>query len=164
MYALSLPFIKFSIGLTILRITTNKIYRFLTWAIVGLSCTSCIIGFFAVIFVCSPMEKSWMGAYVNGKCADPTIITKISYLISVLAVITDWGCAIIPAIVVWGLQMRPRVKISVTLVLVLGAVASAATIIRLPYLRLYNATENYTCQYTYPFCPVTVCRRVGRDD
>lgn len=143
MYAWSLPFIKFSIGLTILRITTDTVYRILIWIIVGLSSMSCLIGFFAVIFVCMPMEKSWMGALVEGSCADGAIITKISYLISALAVVTDWGCAIIPTIIVWGLQMKTKMKISISVILAIGAIASAATIVRLPFLSLYNATENY---------------------
>lgn len=41
--------------------------------------------------------------------------------------------------------MRSRLKASVCAVLALGIIASAATVIRLPYLRFYNVVENYDC-------------------
>ncbi|KAK1470169.1 hypothetical protein CCUS01_06554 [Colletotrichum cuscutae] len=89
----------------------------------GLSTT---VGFIAVVAVCRPMEYTWD-----------------NYMISVLAIVTDWTCAIVPTVVVWGLQMKSRVKVSVCAVLALGATASAATIVRLPYLQYYNQVENY---------------------
>ncbi|KAK1516960.1 uncharacterized protein CCOS01_12509 [Colletotrichum costaricense] len=141
-YAWSLPFIKASICLTVFRITNRRRYRTILWAVMIASGLSTTVGFIAVVAVCRPMEYTWDKS-VDGQCAPQNIITTISYMISVLAIVTDWTCAIVPTVVVWGLQMKSRVKVSVCAVLALGAIASAATIVRLPYLQYYNQVENY---------------------
>ncbi|KXH68612.1 hypothetical protein CSAL01_10264 [Colletotrichum salicis] len=134
-YAWSLPFIKASICFTVFRITNRKRYRTILWAVMIASGLSTTVGFIAVI-----------------ACAPQNIITIISYMISVLTIVTDWTCAIVPTVVVWGLQMKSRVKVSVCAVLALAglvanshffASASAATIVRLSYLQYYNPVENY---------------------
>lgn len=116
------------------------------------SVASAMIGFVAVVALCKPIQMYWDPS-IGGWCAPTRIITGISYLISVLSVITDWTCSLLPCVVVWDLQMQPRLKASVCGVLALGMVASAATIARLPYLRFYNITANYLCTFV---CPVNV--------
>ncbi|KAJ0336118.1 hypothetical protein COL922a_008349 [Colletotrichum nupharicola] len=106
------------------------------------SILSTTIGFIAMVAVCRPVSYTWDKS-LDGSCAPTNIITSISYLISVMAIITDWTCAIVPTVVVCGLQMKSRVKASVCAVLALGAIASAATIIRLPYLQYYNVVDDY---------------------
>ncbi|TDZ24413.1 hypothetical protein Cob_v003424 [Colletotrichum orbiculare MAFF 240422] len=106
------------------------------------SILSTTVGFIAVVAVCRPVSFTWDKS-IDGHCAPSNIITSISYVISVLAIITDWTCAVVPTVVVWGLQMKSRVKASVCAVLGLGAIASAATIVRLPYLQYYNQPKNY---------------------
>lgn len=102
-----------------------------------------MVGFVAVVALCQPLPYYWDKTIEGGWCASTSIITRISYLISVMAVITDWTCSLVPCFVVWNLQMKSRLKISVCAVLALGIVASAATVIRLPYLRYYNIVTNY---------------------
>ncbi|KAF5521998.1 hypothetical protein CGCA056_v007427 [Colletotrichum aenigma] len=106
------------------------------------SILSTTIGFIAVVAVCRPVSYTWDKS-LDGSCAPTNIITSISYLITVMAIITDWTCATVPTVVVCGLQMKSRVKASVCAVLALGAIASAATIIRLPYLQYYNVVDDY---------------------
>jgi hypothetical protein len=74
----------------------------------------------------------------------------LSYLVSVMSLITDWTCSLLPCFVVWNLQMKSRLKASVCGVLALGMVASAATIVRLPYLKYYNIPTNYLCTFDVP--------------
>ncbi|KAF6819676.1 cation-transporting atpase 4 [Colletotrichum plurivorum] len=141
-YAWSLPFIKTSICLTVFRITNRRRHRVILGGVMVASMLSTTVGFVAVVAVCRPVSYTWDKS-IDEKCAPSTIITTISYVISVLAIITDWTCAIVPTVVVWGLQMKSRVKASVCAVLALVAVASAATIVRLPYLQYSNKPENY---------------------
>ncbi|TDZ61802.1 hypothetical protein CTRI78_v004085 [Colletotrichum trifolii] len=141
-YAWSLPFIKASICFTVFRITNRKRYRLILWSVMVASILSTTVGFIAVVAVCRPVSFTWDKS-IDGHCAPSNIITSISYVISVLAIITDWTCAVVPTVVVWGLQMKSRVKASVCAVLGLGAIASAATVVRLPYLQHYNQPKNY---------------------
>ncbi|PSR79578.1 hypothetical protein BD289DRAFT_442227 [Coniella lustricola] len=142
-YAWSLPFIKSSICLTMLKIITDKPLRVVIWVCLVASVASAMVGFVAVVALCQPLAYYWNTSIDGGWCASTQIITGISYLISIMAIVTDWTCALIPCFVVWNLQMRSRLKASVCAVLALGIIASAATVIRLPYLRFYNIAEDY---------------------
>ncbi|KUI70464.1 hypothetical protein VM1G_06004 [Cytospora mali] len=142
-YAWSLPFIKSSICLTMLRIITEKKYRIIIWLSMAFSVASAMIGFIAVVALCTPLEYYWDQSIDGGWCAPVGIITGLSYFISAMSVVTDWTCALLPCVVVWNLQMKSRLKASVCAVLALGMVASAATIVRLPYLQYYNIKTNY---------------------
>ncbi|ROW07684.1 hypothetical protein VMCG_03577 [Cytospora schulzeri] len=148
-YAWSLPFIKSSICLTMLRIITERKFRIILWVSMGASVATAMIGFAAVVALCNPIEEYWDPS-VGGWCAPIDIITGISYLISAMSVITDWTCSLLPCVVVWNLQMQPRLKASVCGVLALGMVASAATIVRLPYLQYYNVPTDYLCTFYMP--------------
>lgn len=121
------------------------------WAVMFLASISSLIGFIAVIITCQPIAKNWdpvIGADDSiGYCMNYGIIQGISYYISASSIITDWACAIIPCFIVWNLQMKRRLKISVATILALGAVASLTTIIRLPYLGAYTATEDRYCEF-----------------
>ncbi|KAL0932269.1 cation-transporting atpase 4 [Colletotrichum truncatum] len=141
-YSWSLPFVKSSICFTVFRITTHKIYRFILWGVMIASTLSTTVGFIAVVASCRPISYTWDKS-IRGKCAPAEIITCISYVVSVLVIVTDWTCAIVPTVVIWRLQMKSRVKASACAILALGAIASAATIIRLPYLQYYSKPEDY---------------------
>lgn len=141
-YAWSLPFIKSSICLTMLRIITEKTFRIILWVSMIASVASAMIGFIAVVALCKPISAYWDPS-VGGWCATIDIVTGLSYFVSVMSLITDWTCSLLPCFVVWNLQMKSRLKASVCGVLALGMVASAATIVRLPYLKYYNIPTNY---------------------
>lgn len=106
-----------------------------------------MVGFVAVVALCQPLAFYWDTTIQGGWCASSNIITGISYLISIMAIITDWTCALIPCYVVYNLQMKSRLKASVCGVLALGIIASAATVIRLPYLQYYNVPTDYFRTY-----------------
>lgn len=54
---------------------------------------------------------------------------------------TDWVCAAIPFVIVAGLQMSRRKKVSVICILGLGVLASIATCVRMPYLKYYDTAK-----------------------
>ncbi|KAK7743560.1 hypothetical protein SLS53_004095 [Cytospora paraplurivora] len=126
-----------------LRIITETRYRVILWVSLAASVASAMIGFICVVALCTPLQYYWDQSIKDGWCASSEIITGMSYVISVLSIITDWACALVPCFVVWNLQMKSRLKASVCAVLALGMVASAATIVRLPYLQFYNVPTNY---------------------
>lgn len=136
-----------------LRIITEKHLRIILWISLVASVASAMVGFISVVALCKPIQIYWDPA-AEGWCAPMTIVTGMSYLVSAMSVVTDWTCSLLPCYVVWNLQMQPRLKASVCAVLALGIVASAATIVRLPYLRFYNVKLNYHCKSLCPApCP-----------
>lgn len=133
-----------------LRIITETRFRVILWVSLASSVASAMLGFISVVALCTPLQYYWDQSIEDGWCASAEIVTGMSYLVSIMSIITDWACALVPCVVVWNLQMRARLKASVCAVLALGMVASAATIVRLPYLPYYNIKTNYLCTFHIP--------------
>jgi hypothetical protein len=92
------------------------------------------------VLLCKPWPATWNPTL--GTCGNRSIITALSYAASVVTIITDWTCAVIPYFVLKDLQVPDRVRYSLIGVLGLGAFASIAAIVRMPYFRYYSHTTD----------------------
>lgn len=146
-YVLSLILIKNSICMTLLRIAVNKFHKWALYITMGLSTAIGLVGFIGMLSVCKPITGQWETG--TGECAPRSTTISLHYLISAGAIVTDWSCAIIPALILWNAQMKRNVKMSVGIVLGLGSLASLSTFARLPYLRYYGDQNNFLCKLPY---------------
>ncbi|ETS82339.1 hypothetical protein PFICI_04215 [Pestalotiopsis fici W106-1] len=140
-YVLSTVPIKAAICVSLLRITTRNLYRWILYGVIGLASIACVVTDITLLTWCQPVSATWDSS--TGKCADASIVTNISYFISACSVVTDWTCAILPAFILWEVQLKPKVKVSVAIVLGVGVIASSATLVRLRYLLHYSDPDNY---------------------
>ncbi|KAI1869656.1 uncharacterized protein JN550_005637 [Neoarthrinium moseri] len=140
-YVLSTVPIKSSICVALIRITTRKLFKWILYGIIFFTIVGCLVTDIAVLSWCQPISATWDPS--AGSCADKSVIINVSYFISVISILTDWVCAILPAFILWNVQLRYRVKLSVAIVLGLGFVASTATIVRIRYLVYYSISEDY---------------------
>lgn len=138
-------FVKASIGMFLLRLTPQRIYRFPIYIVIFATIVGCIVPGVAVIALYRPINALWDPK--AGTCGDYSIITKLSYAVSVITVTTDWTCAIIPCIIVRGLNIPKGQKLLIMSILSLGVVASAASIGRIPYLHAYGSEVNRLCKF-----------------
>ncbi|EYE90282.1 putative integral membrane protein [Aspergillus ruber CBS 135680] len=129
---------KTSIILSLLRITVNRIHIVILYAAMALNMLVGVLFFFFTIFQCTPVSHFWNRLDLDsGKCIDVWVLIDIAYLYSVGAAITDFTIGILPAFMIWNLRMSRRDKIAVIGVLSLGCIASAAVIVRIPYIQHY---------------------------
>ncbi|RQM07997.1 hypothetical protein DH86_00003615 [Scytalidium sp. 3C] len=84
----------------------------------------------------SSITTLW-GETTTGSC-NLKLDSDVSFFFSAVEILTDWSLAILPGILLWHIQMKAKVKLSVAVILGLGAFASCATIVRLRYLSLYS--------------------------
>ena len=73
----------------------------------------------------------------------------MSYFGSVVQVITDWVCALIPFFVIKDLQMTKHKKLSLLGVLMLGIFASVVSLVRMPFYKYYDKEaypDDYLCK------------------
>ncbi|KAI0112966.1 hypothetical protein F4814DRAFT_420117 [Daldinia grandis] len=134
-YLVCLPFIKTSICVALLRITSAKRYVIPLWLTIVVGIVGSAVGFGTVISQCKPINVSWEGG--PGDCSGLDTVGKMTFAMSTVTIITDWLCAIFPGLILWNLNMKPRVKASLIFVLSLGVLASICTCVRLPYIHLY---------------------------
>ncbi|KAF4500543.1 integral membrane PTH11 [Fusarium agapanthi] len=139
-YALTMISCKLSIGYFLLRVTTEKIQRWIIYLAMFLTALSCGIFFFVTLFQCHPISYFW-NKDQDGKCIDPSVVIGLAALYSVFAVGSDLVFALLPGWIVWNLQLHKRTKYSLIPLLAMGCIASAAVIARLPYLHLLGKPD-----------------------
>jgi hypothetical protein len=73
-------------------------------------------------FQCNPVSNFWTRFLGEpGKCIAGDIIKDISICHAAMVTFSDWVLGILPIFLVWNLNMNIRTKVSVALILGLGA-------------------------------------------
>ena len=67
----------------------------------------------------TPIETLWGEA--NGTC-NLQLNSNVSFFFSAIEILTDWSLALLPAVLLWNVQMKGRVKTSVAIILALASV------------------------------------------
>jgi hypothetical protein len=124
-YVSSTMTLKLSIGFFLLRLCVKKIQRAIIWFVLGVVTAYSLFYFFLVIFQCRPTNYFWNQYNPihagHGKCISTAVIGGTTYAHSALSVVADWTLGILPIFLVWNLNMNPRTKVLVAVILALGA-------------------------------------------
>ncbi|KAL4900415.1 hypothetical protein BDW74DRAFT_170816 [Aspergillus multicolor] len=131
---------KIAIALALLRLAVRRLHRFTLWAICVVIVVIGLVFWLVLLFNCWPVEYFWerTNIFKNGKCISTDVLLVIAYCYSSITIICDVTLGILPACLIWNLQMSRRTKLALVGVLSLGAIASIAVVIRLPYLKNYS--------------------------
>ncbi|SPJ70480.1 related to integral membrane protein PTH11 [Fusarium torulosum] len=139
-YVSSSLFIKTSICVQLLRIANNKLCKLFLWCLIALTVLITLTAMIVGLVRCQPLAASWDPSL--GTCMDQSILVILTYVVSGMNILIDWSVAIVPVIILWDVQMHRTLKIMANLVMGIGALASVATIIRLPYSAAYSKPAN----------------------
>jgi hypothetical protein len=122
-YVSCTTFLKISIGFFLLRVCVKKFQKIIIWVVVSIVTAYSTYYFFIVIFQCRPISYFWnrFDRQYEGKCVSNNMVSGSTYAHSALSVWADWTLAVLPISLVWDLDMNTRTKISVALILALGA-------------------------------------------
>lgn len=114
--------IKASIGIMLLRLCVKRVHKVVVWTVLIITETYSVIFFFIFLFQCLPSAYFWT-QYTGGKgtCMDPYITVAVFYGYSAVTCAGDWTFSILPAFLVWDLQMGRKEKASVIMILAVGA-------------------------------------------
>ncbi|KAF1830719.1 hypothetical protein BDW02DRAFT_88146 [Decorospora gaudefroyi] len=135
-YCVSAMFIKLSVAVALLRIAVNRqFFIWALWALMGAVVIAALVFVVGIANICHPINTLWGES--TGTC-DLTLNTNVSLFYSAIEIAADFTLSIMPAILLWNVQMKGKVKASVAVMLALASFASCATIIRLKYLTLYS--------------------------
>nr|XP_001388563.2 P-type ATPase [Aspergillus niger CBS 513.88] len=130
---------KVAIALALLRLAVRPLHRFILWAVIGTVICIGLVFWLILLLDCRPIGYFWgqINPLNSGTCLPTNILLIIAYIYSSLSIVCDFTLGIFPAALIWGLHMSPRTKVALGAILGLGAVASVAVVIRLPYLKHY---------------------------
>ncbi|KAI9159102.1 hypothetical protein HJFPF1_07110 [Paramyrothecium foliicola] len=147
-YSIAMVASKMSIGWLLLRITTDKLLKWIIYVAMVATGLSGGVFFLVTMFQCSPIPYFWDKYLPGGKCVNIEIVIALGFLYSSFSVISDFIFAILPSVVVWKLQIHKQAKLLLLPLLAMGCVASCAVIARFPYLPklrepdfLWNTTD-----------------------
>ncbi|XXH00088.1 hypothetical protein Hte_006430 [Hypoxylon texense] len=137
-YVLNMWLIKLSIGIFLLRLASQKRYKYILYISIIIITIWSIVLFFWNIFQCNPVAAQWDYTMLqndpNAHCVSADEIVNAAYALSVMTILTDWLYALLPIPMVWGVKMTMQAKLTVVVILGLGVFASVATLVRLKFL------------------------------
>jgi len=137
---------KISIGCFLLRISVRRLHSWIIYTAMFVSTFACTAFFFVTLFQCNPVRYFWAKANEDGTCINNTVIIALGFVYSIFSIIADFTFALLPAFLVWNLQLKRRTKIALIPLLTMGCVASAAVIARLPFLTKLHSPD-FLCKY-----------------
>ncbi|KAH8647733.1 hypothetical protein BX600DRAFT_443083 [Xylariales sp. PMI_506] len=149
-YAVSVNLVKAGIATTLLRLTSQRRYRYPLWGILLISPLFTVVIIIILAATCHPVAAQW--DLDLGPCSTHTAMAQLSYLFTVFTVILDWFCSIIPYLLLKDLDLNKRTKVSLIGILAMGGFASTAAIIRIPYLKYYLITDDQFCMSNSNLC------------
>ncbi|OQD70352.1 hypothetical protein PENDEC_c024G02601 [Penicillium decumbens] len=140
-YVVTCVITKLSICITLLRVSIDRIH---VWVLIGAMSLATVVGLiflFFTIFQCHPVDYFWNRLSEKGTSINKDVLVGIGYLYSVGAALTDLTIGLLPVALIWDLPMDRRTKAAIVGILGIGCIASAAVIIRIPFVHHYKDRE-----------------------
>jgi len=110
--------------------------------------------FFTALFQCGHPSTF---NYLAGNCISWDIFGPMNYVAAILNAVIDWILTITPMAAVWKLQMTRGKKISVSLIMMVGSIASVASIARIPFVSTLHIHGNLDFfRLTIPICILSI--------
>ncbi|KAG6027702.1 hypothetical protein E4U41_000860 [Claviceps citrina] len=134
LFSLTMIACKLSFAWFLHRITTQRLHTVIIYCASLFTVLAGLAFFLVTLFQCRPISFYWNKEQRGGTCLPMNIVMALAYLYSVLSVLTDFTLAILPAFVIWNLQLQRRTKIAVIFLVCMGCFASTAVAIRCIYL------------------------------
>lgn len=99
----------------------KKTYTYSLYIVSGMFITMNLIAMLYIIFQCWPVSYAWDTSIKGGKCNPAQTLADIYYATTAVNIATDWFCALLPVPLLWNVQLNRNAKISVGVILGLGA-------------------------------------------
>lgn len=114
---------KISIALALLRLTIRRSHRIILWCTTIVTISIGLMFWLLLLFDCWPISFFWrqVDRTSQGKCLSKAVLLNSAYVYSSLTILCDLTLGILPAFLVWRLQMNCRTKLAVGGIFSLGA-------------------------------------------
>ena len=122
LYTINITIIKASICILMLRVARLKVHRLIFKGVIYISVLSSAIRIISWFARCKNIRDNWeeKAEYHPESCAPKKTLTQVSIFFSTICIGTDIICAVLPAVIVWELQMEWKTRLSVVIMLGLG--------------------------------------------
>ncbi|EDO02388.1 hypothetical protein SS1G_04864 [Sclerotinia sclerotiorum 1980 UF-70] len=136
LYIVSMTAIKTSIALFYLRILISP------WQRLSVKCIMWIVIIFSLTYLCCAVVQCWPVKFVwerfatkssveTGSCLPDAVILGGTYLHCIISAGSDWALALLPIVMIWGVQIPVGLRVIVGMIVLCGTIASTSTLIRI---------------------------------
>lgn len=141
-------FSKISIGIFLIRIIVEKVHLWLIYVALLINVMSGLAFFLVTLLQCQPVSYFWDKSQ-DGTCISAGVIVALTYVYSVFNIICDFIFALLPIVIIQGLNMNKKLKIAIIPLLSMGCIASSAVVVRLAYVESFRDKE-FLCRQSPP--------------
>ncbi|KAK7990285.1 integral membrane family protein [Apiospora arundinis] len=141
-YLWAIPAVKMSIGLFLLRIAPNKGYRRALQGVMVFTMAYTMMCFVTLLLQCTNLAVLW-DPTVQAVCWSKQTLQALSYANSIVNIVTDMFFAVLPAPMLWNVQINVRTKASLICIMGLGVFAVAAAIVKSFFISNYGKTGDF---------------------
>ncbi|GLB12106.1 hypothetical protein AtubIFM57258_009384 [Aspergillus tubingensis] len=129
MYKTQVSLAKISVCLFLLRIFQSNLFRYTTWAVIGLNAAIGITWVLTDSFRCIPVHLAWTQweGLETGRCVDFIAVTFANAFVNIAV---DIIMVLMPVYEVTKLNLSARKKVGVSVMFAMGLVLTAVAIIR----------------------------------
>ncbi|KAB8215113.1 hypothetical protein BDV33DRAFT_195535 [Aspergillus novoparasiticus] len=131
---------RLSIAMLLLRIAIRRRDSIVTYVVMSLTVAVGLPFWLVLMLQCQPVREFWQRTG-GGYCIDTEYIIDVAYLYSATACLCDFTLGLYPIYLIRNLQITGRSKWALAGILGLGCVASAAVVVRIPFLPNYKDTD-----------------------
>ncbi|KAJ8067567.1 hypothetical protein OCU04_004907 [Sclerotinia nivalis] len=135
-YIVSMTAIKTSIALFYLRILISP------WQRLSVKCIMWIVIIFSFTYLCCAVVQCWPIKFIwerfattssvgTGSCLPDGVVLGGTYLHCIISAGSDLALALLPIVMIWGVQIPMGLRVIVGGIVLCGAIASTATLIRI---------------------------------
>lgn len=137
---------RITVGAFLLRIAFRKIHRNIVYGLLAANVVFGLFYFIFAIFQCTPIRGFWtriIGEQVNCRSA---VVIHATLASSGLSTIIDCVFGVLPAFILWKLNVPTKKKIGLAVVMGLGVLAATGPLVRIPYLVSLSSTRDFFCK------------------
>jgi hypothetical protein len=116
---IGLGLVKLSIGLNLLRLSTNKWYKWSVWATIAFVIAYTFMACMTMFLHCDTVAGNWDYANARG-CYSLDLYVKFGLINTSFNIFTDVLFAVFPIPIIWTLQMKRKLRIYLVAILSLG--------------------------------------------
>ncbi|KKZ64281.1 hypothetical protein EMCG_09744 [[Emmonsia] crescens] len=139
LYIVASGMVKISFCLSLLRVVViGRAYVYAIYTVGVVTTIFTIFFFFFTLFTCWPVDFLWnqiRNLHDEGTCRQYRKVIAGNYAHGSIICLGDLTLAIVPALMLWNLNLNYRTKLSAGFLLGFGSIASVATIARLPFVK-----------------------------
>ena len=121
MYSPITVLVRTSICLSLLRIATRPLYRWIIYVNLIVVWIISLVFCFIMVFQCSPISHFWEQLEGKpGQCINPNIVPDATVAHSCVSAVSDWIIGLLPIALLWNVQLNRRTKATVAILLSMG--------------------------------------------